>query len=162
MAGLVAMEANREPLRTVPRKMSFLPIFVAYSSLARPVMALAALPTSAAPRTARPQISGLCPLGGRLRLCRSPITPLRLGLLPRLCLKLNLPLPSICLELGKCLVSRVRHELTDVPPQYTQITAHASLLSGHQFRAKQRLLMKHPRNHCHRLSPLLEGQKLLG
>ena len=140
--------------------MPLLAIFVARPCSPHPIMALAVLATSAAPLTPRSQINGLDPLGCRLRLHRSPIPPLRLSLLPSLSLQLYLPLPGICLKLGKCPVCRVRYELTYVPPQNAQISTHTCLLGGHVLWAEHR--MKHPHDHRNRLSTMLEGQKLLG
>ena len=161
MAGLVAIEANHKFLGAIPGDMPFLAIFVASTRSTGPLMTLVALPASEALLASSPRISGLGPLGSRLRLGRPSIHPLRLGLHPGLSLQLNLPLPSICLELSKCLVRRVRHELPDVPPQNTQIPAHPSLLSSHLLRAEYLPLMKLLGDHSNRIITLLEGQELL-
>ena len=107
MTRLVAMKETHEPLGAILGYMCLLATFVASTRSTSPVMFLAALPASAALLASGSRIGGLCPLGCRLRLCRPPIYPLRLGLLRGLSLQLNLPLPGILLELSKCPVSQV-------------------------------------------------------
>nr|KAJ0227493.1 hypothetical protein LSAT_V11C100018540 [Lactuca sativa] len=123
------MKANHESLRAILGDMPLLTTFVASTRLTSSLMTLAALPTSTALLASSPRIKGLGPLGCRLRLSRSPIHPLGLGLLPGLSLQLDLPLPGICLKLSKCTVRRVQHELSNVPPQIAQ-TGLAQVLGG--------------------------------